>query len=159
MRSTGGLGRGDSTDDRGSHINGAGAGRARPAVLRAPSPDRMAAIIKGRTSMTRIIGQTGSRRRRRFLIVPILLTAVLALLLVASASPSVHDVGVFQLDGNATDANTNPAGQLGDDWSNIFTGVGGSQKSHRVASTFDPDVTGAVPPVESLNATIFTGGG
>src|SRR4051812_32718960 len=101
MRSTVGLGRGDSTDDRGCQIDGSGAGCAPPAVLRAPSPDRMAANIKGRTSMTRIIGQTGSRRRRRFLIVPMLLTAVLALLLVASASPSVHDVGVFQLDGNA----------------------------------------------------------
>ena len=48
---------------------------------------------------TRILGPTGSRRRRRFLLVPMLLVACTALLLIGNAQ-AVHDLQ-FQLDGNA----------------------------------------------------------
>ena len=48
---------------------------------------------------TKILGPTGSRRRRRFLLVPILLVACTALFLIGSAQ-AVHDLQ-FQLDGNA----------------------------------------------------------
>jgi len=52
---------------------------------------------------TKILGPTGSRRRRRFLFIPILLVACTALFLIGSAQ-AVHDEGVFQLDGNASTA-------------------------------------------------------
>jgi Prealbumin-like fold domain len=51
----------------------------------------------------RILGPTGSRRRRRFLFGPMLLVALLGLLLTAGAQ-AVHDEGIFQLDGDATTA-------------------------------------------------------
>src|SRR5262245_62319818 len=48
----------------------------------------------------RILGPTGSRRRKRFLLVPILLVACTALFLVGSAQ-AVHDQA-FQLDGDVS---------------------------------------------------------
>ena len=48
---------------------------------------------------TRILGPTGSRRRRRFLLIPMLLVACTALFLIGSAQ-AVHELD-FQLDGNA----------------------------------------------------------
>src|SRR5262245_11808432 len=114
--------------------------------------------------MTRIIGASKSRRRRGFVLVSMLAAVSVALFITASSFSSVHDVGVFQLDGNAQQS-VAPAGIAGDDWDNICTPLGGGcigdgpQASHRTASTFDPDLTGTLPPVESQNATIFTTGG
>ena len=48
----------------------------------------------------RVLGEKGSMRRKRFLLLPILATAALALFWIAGAQ-AVHDVGVFQLDQNA----------------------------------------------------------
>ncbi len=48
---------------------------------------------------TRILGPTGSKKRRRFLFVPMLCIAALALFWIGSAQ-AVHELGVFQLDGN-----------------------------------------------------------
>src|SRR5256885_720673 len=59
--------------------------------------------------MTRIIGPTGSRRRRRFLLVPILCTAAVALFLIAGAQ-AVHDLGGSQLHGYAVRYNVTGAG-------------------------------------------------
>src|SRR5712691_10726275 len=70
--------------------------------------------------MTRIIGPTGSRRRRRFLLVPILCTAALALFWIAGAQ-AVHDLGVFQLDGDAVTQTTT----AGDDWDRVCHQVAG----------------------------------
>ena len=53
---------------------------------------------------TRVLGPKGSKKRRRFLFVPILLVACTALFYVSGAL-AVHDVGVFELDGNAITAN------------------------------------------------------
>ena len=50
----------------------------------------------------RILGPTGSPRRRRFLWIPALLIACTALFLIGSAQ-AVHDEG-FQLDGDLTAA-------------------------------------------------------
>ncbi len=52
---------------------------------------------------TRILGPTGSKRRKRFLLVPILLVACTALFVVGGAQ-AVHELGVYQLDGNAKQA-------------------------------------------------------
>ena len=46
----------------------------------------------------RVIGPTGSKRRRRFMVGPILLIAACALLFTAGAQ-AVHDEGIFELDG------------------------------------------------------------
>jgi len=97
---------------------------------------------------TRVIGPTGSRRRRRFLLGPILLIAVVALYLSAGAQ-AVHDLGLFQLDRNALEADDGGTGFTGDDWDTLFLG-GGSQDAF----------TGILPDVTPLpGGTQFQGGG
>ncbi len=113
---------------------------------------------------TRILGPTGSPRRRWSLIGSLFILAAVALALAGSGAASVNDVGVFQLQG----APTQTAGQPGDDWNNICTTStqnptpngctgGGPQASHRVASAFDYDLCGDLSFAQ--NCTIFTGGG
>lgn len=62
----------------------------------------------------------------------------------ATTAVAVHNVGVFELDGNATDSTS--AASLPDDWDRVFAGTdhatGGSSFKH-----------------EAANKTIFTGGG
>src|SRR5439155_2393812 len=48
----------------------------------------------------KILGPHGSKGRKRFLWVPMLLIACTALLVIGNAQ-AVHDEGVYQLDGNA----------------------------------------------------------
>jgi hypothetical protein len=74
---------------------------------------------------TRILGRTGSRRRRRFLLGPILLAAALLALFVAGAARAVHDLD-FQLDGNIL---SSPDGNVGGntqefDWADFFDANG-----------------------------------
>src|SRR6478609_10011386 len=70
----------------------------------------------------RILGPEGSRRRRRFLWVPMVTITALALFLVAGAQ-AVHEVS-FQLDGDTTStafsAPHPPATTPAFDWNNIF---------------------------------------
>jgi hypothetical protein len=79
----------------------------------------------------RVLGPTGSRRRRRFLFVPLLLGVCTALFYIAGAQAlptgtSPQDNGLFQLDGNTlptTCASPFPglnAGD-GDDWAALYT--------------------------------------
>ena len=68
----------------------------------------------------RILGPTGSRRRKRWLAVPILLVAAVALMLVAGAQ-AVH-LEKFQLDGNVLAAG-GPVGQPYD-WDSLFDANG-----------------------------------
>ena len=71
----------------------------------------------------RVLGERGSAKRHRFLLLPILATTVLALFWITGAQ-AVHDLGLFELDRNAT-AGAAP----GDDWSpnppgaTSFTGI------------------------------------
>jgi hypothetical protein len=124
--------------------------------------------------MTRILGPSGSGRRRRSLFGAFVSLLLLSLLIVPNAF-AVHDEGVFQLDGNAEAANVNnavdadpPNGDYGDDW---------DQVCHQVTVT--DDATNAIPdecttpnPGDTTGATavtwvsepnrstsIFTGGG
>ena len=73
---------------------------------------------------TRIIGPTGSRRRRRFLFIPIVLTALVALFLTAGAQ-AVHDDNLFEL-GGVQAANILGDGNAanGPDWADIFDANG-----------------------------------
>ena len=74
--------------------------------------------------MTRIVGPPGSRRRRRFLAIPVLLTMVVGLLFIGTAA-AVHDLD-FQLDGNVV---SSPDGTVGGttqefDWADFFDANG-----------------------------------
>jgi hypothetical protein len=119
----------------------------------------------------RILGPTGSRRRKRFLLVPILLVAVSALFYIGGAQ-AVHDYGVFQLDGNAlTSVQSNPAAN--DDWDRVCYehavkpvldgGLGLTPAQATAKCTASTPTTGAtaVSWNEELDrsASIFTGGG
>jgi hypothetical protein len=99
----------------------------------------------------RILGPTGSKRRRRFQWVPMLVIAALALFFAVGAQ-AVHDTGAFELDGNATNGAV-----VGDDWDNVC---------HQVSASACPTATNtngaaAVNWVAEPNpsASIFTGGG
>jgi hypothetical protein len=72
----------------------------------------------------RVLGPTGSRRRRRFLFVPILLIAAAALLFVGAAQ-AVHDE-TFQLDGDVlASTTTNNGGHAQSfDWNSFFNSSG-----------------------------------
>ncbi|MGN6431029.1 MAG: hypothetical protein ACTHNB_09920 [Gaiellaceae bacterium] len=70
---------------------------------------------------TRVLGPTGSRRRRRFLFVSLLLVACTALFLAGSAQ-AVHDLK-FQLDGDTTNtaySSPTPNQGVNYDWNDIF---------------------------------------
>jgi hypothetical protein len=101
----------------------------------------------------KILGPTGSKRRKRFLLVPFLLVACAAMFWIAGAQ-AVHDAGVFELDGNAVSGNATPAA---DDWDRVCHQVTGSDCS----TTSNTSGAVAVDWVSelNLNATIFTGGG
>src|SRR6266487_661586 len=106
--------------------------------------------------MTRIVGPTGSRRRRRLLLVPILFTAALALFWVGGAQ-AVHKTGAFELDGNAT----NDPSTSGDDWDNVCFQYASPLPSGGCGTTTPTtgSTSGSWASDGSLNSTIFTGGG
>src|SRR6266516_3720053 len=101
---------------------------------------------------TRILGPTGSKRRKRFLLGPVLLVAALAALFVAGGARAVHDLGLFELDRNATT-------QTNNDWDHVFnaprdttgkcTDPTTALGANALACSFVHDPTGA---------SIFTGG-
>ena len=110
----------------------------------------------------RMMGPKGSTRRRRFLFVPLLLAACIALFVVAGAQ-AVHDTTLFQLDGNALSSDTSVAFSGGtttgvDDWDNVC---------HQVNPVACPspftNTHGATAVSWSAEAnpssSIFTGGG
>jgi len=101
---------------------------------------------------TKILGPTGSKRRRRFLLVPILLVACTALFLIGSAQ-AVHDLE-FQLDGNAlvSVCGTTPDGNCTTqvfDWGR----PSGSTDTHYL---FNANRTVNTSVVNSANSTGFT---
>ena len=68
----------------------------------------------------RLIGETGSRKRRRFLILPVLVIAFISLFVIAAAQ-AVHD-HVFQLDGETTSTAYSSPGSV--DWNDLFNADG-----------------------------------
>lgn len=103
----------------------------------------------------RVLGPTGSRRRRRFMIGPFLLIAACALMFTAGAQ-AVHDDGLFELDRNAVDDG--------------FVGASGGEDWNLVCPTTTPVGTapgclgGTAAAVsrfvtDAPNSTIFTQGG
>src|SRR5215204_4616741 len=104
-----------------------------------------------RTTMTqRILGPTGSRKRKRFLLVPVLLVMLAAVFWIAGAQ-AVHDDTFFQLDRNAFTSDTsNAATPPGvHDWDQVYD-----------AATYgSPGTTIKSFQTDGTDATIFTGGG
>jgi hypothetical protein len=100
---------------------------------------------------TRILGPTGSRRRRRFLAVPILLTMVVGLMFIGTAA-AVHDEA-FELDGNI--AKASPAGGPEVDWDDDIVGVAANGFS--TAKTSLPAGFGAATAGPDFTTTIRRG--
>src|SRR5215210_4994184 len=98
----------------------------------------------------RLIGETGSRKRRRFLFLPMVLVVCTALFYIAGAQ-AVHDDGFFQLDRNAfTSDLSNAATPPGvHDWDQVFDS----------ATYGSPGTTIKSFQTDGTDATIFTGGG
>src|SRR5919197_4963495 len=72
----------------------------------------------------RMLGEKGSRRRRRFSFLPLLVVACTALFFVAGAQ-AVHDLD-FQLDGDVLASTTTNVGHVQTkDWNNFFNPSGG----------------------------------
>src|SRR5436190_9677251 len=114
---------------------------------------------RGRIFMARVIGPTGSRRRRRFLFLPVLLVGVLALLFVGGAQ-AVHDLN-FQLDGDIV---ASPTGSVGGntqnfEWSSFFNTAGAKSPvlpdATRPGFTADTFVKDFQTAVNRKGATVF----
>jgi hypothetical protein len=95
-------------------------------------------------SFHRLSGLVPKSRTRLFTLV-----AAFAVIAVYAALPAfaVHDVGVFELDGNATNS---PAGGA-DDWDNVYPSDTTAASGGATATSFKND--------GGRSATIFTGGG
>src|SRR5215211_6913625 len=104
-----------------------------------------------RTTMTqRILGPTGSPKRKRFLLVPVLAVMLAGVFWIVGAQ-AVHDDTFFQLDRNAlTSDNSNAATPPGlHDWDQVYD-----------AATYgSPGTTIKSFQTDGTDATIFTGGG
>jgi hypothetical protein len=115
----------------------------------------------------RILGHQGSRRRRRFLWVPALFVACIALFMITGAQ-AVYNTGTFQLDGDAASGTTAITGAPAatDDWDKVCHQVLGSDcstTSNTGGGSTAPGTTGATAvswvAEPDGNASIFTGGG
>src|SRR5262245_60401799 len=89
----------------------------------------------------RVLGPTGSPRRRWTLFVPLVVAFALGLMYIAGAQ-AVHDEGIFELEGNATagvDANNpaNPQSQPpgGDDWEAVFNETDSAEETAFITDT------------------------
>jgi hypothetical protein len=102
----------------------------------------------------RILGEAGTKRRRRFVLLPILMVACTALFFVAGAQ-AVHDIGVFELEGNATTDHATSG--LPDDWDRVCHQVLGTDCSTTFNTSGATGVSFKSEPDRA--ASIFTGGG
>ena len=109
----------------------------------------------------RVLGPTGSRRRRRFLFVPILIVSAAALMFVAGAQ-AVHDEN-FQLDGDVSASTTTAVGGTTQnlDWDSLINADGSLKAlpAGFTASSFDRDfLTNANGTFNTADTTTFATG-
>jgi hypothetical protein len=105
-----------------------------------------------------MLGPTGSKRRKRFLLVPILILALAGLYLTIGAQ-AVNATGAFELDGNAV-STTGNAGTGADDWDRVCREIVGSDCSTTATTqTTDPKSIARTWVDASAEERIFTGGG
>jgi hypothetical protein len=111
---------------------------------------------------TRILGPTGSKKRRRFLFVPVLLVACAALFYIAGAQ-AVHDTGTFQLDGDASSATqpgSPPIPAATDDWDKVCHQYANPLPTGGCGTTSNTsNSTSGSWASDGVDASIFTGGG
>jgi hypothetical protein len=109
----------------------------------------------------KVVGPTGSRRRRWLFLCTAMAAIAMAVLFIPSAF-AVHDTGAFELDGNATAATTS------DDWDRVCYQVAVNGGATAAAATAQCTATQGLGSANTgaawvndgaLNATIFTGGG
>ena len=74
----------------------------------------LVASRRGRGMTQKILGPEGSKRRKRFWLVP-MLAALFAVVFYVAGAQAVHDAGIFQLDKNASTA-VNPPPTALEDW-------------------------------------------
>jgi hypothetical protein len=112
---------------------------------------------------TRILGPTGSKRRKRFLFGPLVLAAALAALFLAGAAQAVHDL-TFQLDGDVSASTTTTIGGSTQtlDWDSIFTSAGANKDplpAGFTAAKFDADfLTNADGSFNTTDSTTYATG-
>jgi len=108
--------------------------------------------------MVRILGTTGSGRRRRYQLGALFsLLALLAVFAVPSAL-AVHDDGIFQLDRNAVTTDPGDPATVGEDWDLVCPDVHASGAADCLGGTI-ADTSRFIDDFPPANATIFTGGG
>src|SRR5690242_21173349 len=100
----------------------------------------------------KVVGPTGSRRRRWLFLCMAIAAIATAVVFIPSAF-AVHDTGAFELDGNATNSAATP----GDDWDNVCHQVTGADCSTTNNTNGASGVSWISEP--NLNSSIFTGGG
>ena len=105
----------------------------------------------------KIMGPEGSKRRKRFWLVPMLI-AVLGTVFFVSGALAVHDTGAFQMDGDASSSTQTIGPPAPDDWNNVC------HQANPTACPTGSDTTGGATAVSwtaepNLNSSIFTGGG
>jgi hypothetical protein len=112
---------------------------------------------------TRILGPTGSKRRKRFLFGPLVLAAALAALFLAGAAQAVHDL-TFQLDGDVSASTTTNVGGNTQtlDWDSVFTSTGANKDplpTGFTAAKFDADfLTNANGSFNTTDSTTYATG-
>ena len=103
----------------------------------------------------RVIGPTGSPRRRWSLLLPLVAALAFGLFYIAGAQ-AVHDTGAFELDGDATSA---AGGVAPDDWDRVCFEVTGSSSGCSTSDGTNGSTAEAWQAEPDSNASIFTGGG
>ena len=108
----------------------------------------------------RVLGPTGSRRRRRFLLVPMLVVSAIALMFVAGAQ-AVHGEA-FQLDGDVLASTTTTVGGVTQtvDWDSLFDANGNELPlpANFDASSFDKDFLNTGTTFITSDTTTFATG-
>ena len=108
----------------------------------------------------RVLGPTGSRRRRRFLLVPMLVVSAVALMFVAGAQ-AVHGEA-FQLDGDVLASTTTTVGGVTQtvDWDSLFDANGNELPlpANFDASSFDKDFLNTGTTFITSDTTTFATG-
>jgi len=92
-------------------------------------------------------GRGGASRRKRLLLLGAFLGLPLAILL------AIHDVDLFELDGDASDGVA-----AGDDWANVFNGTDSAAQKLFIGAATEAN-TSACPVASCLDVSYFTGGG
>jgi hypothetical protein len=107
----------------------------------------------------KILGPEGSKRRRRFWLVP-MLVAALATVFWVTGSQAVNNTGAFELEGNAV-STTGNAGTGADDWDRVCQEIVGGNSCSTTATTQTtaPKSTARTWIDGQANPTIYTGGG